>query len=267
MNVTHDTSGLTPSAQGVTGLVARLLRLPIAAFVFGMEMFVVTLQGLQRFTDDGLEAVAGAGAVPTVRDGAGPAARADPGDRRDTDLTTDTGTSNRQKEPPMPDTNLNDDMLKLVRYKILFVKREYEVAFPEQEELIYDNLTDTGFVAWKIAEFIQHLGDTSLPPKWRNKNYPANQAEQPGDPAIVRKWQDEKARGGDRRVHWLPEGDKKFLRVYYEVLARYTRERFKHDERQIEVLEQIRDGIDNLGDTLPPAIGSGAAKGGAPKTP
>ena len=27
-------------------------------------------------------------------------------------------------------------MLKLVRYKILFVKRDYEYAFPEQEELI-----------------------------------------------------------------------------------------------------------------------------------
>lgn len=30
--------------------------------------------------------------------------------------------------------DLHDDTLKLVRYKVLFVKREYEHAFPEQED-------------------------------------------------------------------------------------------------------------------------------------
>ena len=34
----------------------------------------------------------------------------------------------------MSDKDLNDDQLKLVRYKILFVKRDYETAFPEREE-------------------------------------------------------------------------------------------------------------------------------------
>ena len=262
MNVTPDTSDPARPTHGAVGLVARLLRLPMAAFVFGMEMVVVTLQGFQRFTDDGLDAVAGGGAVPADRGGDRPPSRADPSARANADAMTDGGTANCQKEQSMPDTNLNDDMLKLVRYKVLFVKREYEVAFPEQEELVYDNMSDTAFVAWKIAEFVQQLADTSLPAKWRNKGYPANQPEKPSD-EIVRKWTDEKARGGDRRVYWLPEGDKKFLRVYYEVLGRYTREKFKHDERQIEVLEQIRDGIDR-NNAL--AAGAGAGKGGT-KTP
>lgn len=165
----------------------------------------------------------------------------------------------------MPDTNLNDDMLKLVRYKILFVKREYEAAFPEQEELVYDNMTDTAFVAWKVAEFVQQLSDTSMPMKWKSKNYPANQTEKPRDPSITRKWQEEKDRGGDRRVYWLPEADKKYLRVYYEVLSRYAREKFKHDEREVEVLEQIRDVIQDACDKGV-VVGSGGGKGGA-KTP
>jgi hypothetical protein len=31
--------------------------------------------------------------------------------------------------------------------------------------------------------------------------------------------------------------------VYYEVLDRYPREKFKHEEQQIRVLEQIRDQL------------------------
>jgi hypothetical protein len=30
-------------------------------------------------------------------------------------------------------------------------------------------------------------------------------------------------------------------RIFFEVLDRFSREKFKHDERQIEALEQIRD--------------------------
>jgi hypothetical protein len=45
----------------------------------------------------------------------------------------------------MSDQNLRDDMLKLVRYKILFLNRDYEHAFPEQEELVADNLDATNY--------------------------------------------------------------------------------------------------------------------------
>ena len=45
----------------------------------------------------------------------------------------------------MRDKDLNDEQLKLVRYKILFVKRDYETAFPEKEELVADNLSGEGF--------------------------------------------------------------------------------------------------------------------------
>ncbi|MBI2187382.1 MAG: hypothetical protein HYU37_09745 [Acidobacteria bacterium] len=257
--------------------MARIVRLPVAAFVFGMEMVVLTLQGLQRFADEGLNALAGAAAVPgeRVRDRAAspvradwrePAARAGP-IAEGTAETDRHAARDRQKETgAMPDTNLNDDMLKLVRYKVLFVKRDYEVAFPEQEELVYDNMTETAFTAWKIAEFVQRLNETPLPPKWARKSYPANQAEKTSDPDIVKKWEDEKNRGGERRVYWLPESDKKFLRVYFEVLSRYAREKFLHDEREVEVLEQIRDAIQEKG-AVAPAGGGGRAPGKAAGAP
>ena len=70
----------------------------------------------------------------------------------------------------MRDKDLSDDQLKLVRYKILFVKRDYEVAFPEREELVHDNMTGDAFAAWKVAEFIQELNrkGTYVPPNWRD---------------------------------------------------------------------------------------------------
>ncbi len=123
------------------------------------------------------------------------------------------------------DTNLNDDLLKLVRFKILFVKRDYEHAFPEQEELVWDNLDGTAFTAWKIAEFIQRLGknETPVPDKWFHKRYP-------GDHYVKNGY-----------LAGFPEEDKKYLRVYYEVLDRYHREKFRYEEQQVDVLREIRD--------------------------
>jgi len=130
------------------------------------------------------------------------------------------------------DRNLNDDMLKLVRFKILFVKRDYEHAFPEQEELVYDNIDGTAFTAWKIAEFVQSLGrcEVRVPSKWTKgaDRYPGNDKNR--DTYI----------SGDHLIA-LPEHDKKYLRVYYEVMERYPREKFRYEETQIDVLREIRD--------------------------
>jgi hypothetical protein len=137
-----------------------------------------------------------------------------------------------EKEAEM-DSDLRDDMLKLVRYKVLFVKREYEYAFPEQEDLVSENMDGAAFAAWKVAEFIQGLarGETRVPDKWRKYQggkY-VRDVQHNGVKTLV--------------LRELPHDDKKYLRVYYQVLDRYPREKFKYEERQIEVLEEIRDGL------------------------
>ena len=123
------------------------------------------------------------------------------------------------------DRDLRDDMLKLVRYKVLFVKREYEHAFREQEDLVSENMDGSAFTAWKVAEFIQGLAakKTNVPTKW-GKTYP------------------EGYRTGDVLIG-LPDEDKKYLRVYFEVMDRYPREKFKYEEEQISVLEGIREEL------------------------
>ena len=134
-------------------------------------------------------------------------------------------------EKRMPDTNLSGEDLKLVRYRVLFIKRDYEHVFREQDELLHDDLRSEDFTSWKIAEFIQDLqkndtekrGEHKIPKKWTTKQYP---------PAKY---------NHDGYLLGFPEEDKKHLRLYFEVLQRYPREEFKYKERQIEVLEQIRD--------------------------
>src|SRR5947207_272921 len=129
------------------------------------------------------------------------------------------------------DKDLRDDLLKLVRYKILFVRREYEVAFPEQEDIVSDNMDGDAFSAWKVAEFIQdlHRGETPVPARWEDQNYPPPEFRKNG------------------HLTGIPHEDKKYLRVYFQVLERFPREKFKYEEQQIRVLEEIRDKVANMG--------------------
>jgi WD40 repeat protein len=132
------------------------------------------------------------------------------------------------------DRDLRDDMLKLVRYKVLFVKREYEHAFPEREDLVSENMDGAAFTAWKVAEFIQELrlGETRVPEKWR-KYGGGRYVEEHG------------AEGGVGAPRWLALTD--------------PREKFKYEEQQIRVLEEIREGLRNRGGGSQPRSNSGAA--------
>ena len=132
------------------------------------------------------------------------------------------------------DRDLRDDMLKLVRYKVLFVKREYEHAFDEREDLVSENMDAAAFTAWKVAEFIQGLDhephETRVPSRW-GKKYPGAEY---------------RAGAKGEWLKGLPDDDKRYLRIYYEVLDRYPRERFEYEERHIEVLEEIRDKMQDI---------------------
>jgi len=231
----------------------QLMKLPVDAFVYSIEMLVQTMRGIQHLAYQGIDLMAdGNVQAPVAATGNAGAHRG----RTEATLVT------VQEEREMADRDIRDrdwddrdkrdrdkysrdwddsdwcdgdkyseNVLKLVRYKILFVKRDLEYAFPEKEELVTEsNIDETGYIAWKIAEFIQDLKNVEIPRKWRDKRYPRN-VELTSPPEASPK------------INELPEDDKKYLRVYYEVLQRYRRERFRYQERQIEVLEQIRDKL------------------------
>jgi hypothetical protein len=208
----------------------QLMKLPFEAFVYSMEMFVKTLRGVQTIAHKGIDMMAD-GVAQIMTDASGNESnliddRADgliKGSHKTVDQTL------QKEDINMEDRDFRDDMLKLVRYKILFVKREYEHVFYEREELVHDNITESDYRGWKIAEFIQQLGEkkTVIPTKW--KTYPENQ-------------RDKQYREGTILIA-LPEEDKKYLRVFVEILDRYPREKFKYEEMQIDVLKEIRDKL------------------------
>ncbi|MEK6279439.1 MAG: hypothetical protein AABN95_03720 [Acidobacteriota bacterium] len=245
------------SSPSMMRLIGQMLMLPFTVFVYGMEVFVKTIHSVQKIADDGLDLTAGSVAPsPEDTQPAGKELMSETGPKANAQASRGAGNQEHRvvavevptrsegdrpasneiesreklKEATM-DKDLRDDMLKLVRYKVLFVKREYEHAFPEQEDLVSENMDGAAFTAWKVAEFIQKIArvpyETKVPHRW-GKNYPGAEHRE----GKAQEW-----------LKGLPDDDKKYLRVFYEVLDRYPREKFKYEERQIEVLEEIRDKL------------------------
>ncbi len=209
--------------------------------VLSMQMLVKTMEELQRLAEEGIDAVFGAVKRPqfpprdavvqrNISEGTGPAQSdaPDAGPSKPIPRGAQTAPAETNpKEQRTVDTNLQDDMLKLVRYKILSVERENERVLHDGEALVHDNMDGTDFAAWKIAEFIQ--------------------TQQPD----------------------LRHSEKKYLRVYYEILKRYPREKFKFEEKQIEVLREIKDCLctSRASQALPAPIPAAQAAPAQPPAP
>jgi hypothetical protein len=238
------------SSPGVVRIFGQMLLMPFTVFVYSMELLMRTMRGVQQTVDQGMEVLVGESVAPDLsasesrhdetaisEDAPTPGvAGSEWSDlKSETESTAVGGAIEGATDPihkeihKMRDKDLSDDQLKLVRYKILFVKRDYEVAFQEREELVHDNITGEAFTAWKIAEFIQRLTKEPIPDKWRKKKYP--------------KRHDDEIVPDDRFIHRLDEDDKKYLRVYYEVLERYVRE---EDDTEVDVLKDIHKAIERL---------------------
>lgn len=121
----------------------------------------------------------------------------------------------------MPDTNLNDDMVKLVEFSIVSIERESERILKTGQIIVTDDLTGNAFSNARVAEWVC--------------------------------WQDEERESLSeeaRRRHHKAKPDT--LRVYYNVLDRWPKEDLKRDEKslrydeeKIEVLREIARKIGN----------------------
>ena len=130
------------------------------------------------------------------------------------------------------------DRLRLIRFKVLFLKRNLEIAFPEEEELVAEDMPKDGFISWKIAEFIQSMSrkEVKQPGKWIDENdYPANE---------------EGGKVDNGYVVALPDKDKRFLRVYCQVLAWYDREKRNYERDQADYQRDIKDELRKINTSL-----------------
>jgi hypothetical protein len=213
--------------------------LPVRTFIFGVERLLDTLRGLQHASDRGMEIMAGRSSSANTKPEEIPGTPPPVLEASDvTQGAASGGTDTTIEETRHMDKVLNDDQLKLVRYKILFVKRDFEHAFPEEEALVADNIDASAFTAWKIAEFIQTLAKatTDVPPKWGT--YPGGEYAKTG------------------KLVGIPEDDKKYLRLFYEVLERYPREKFTYEEDHIEELREQTRVLRDISQRMPPPAAS-----------
>jgi hypothetical protein len=220
-------SGRTTTTHDLAFLFGQMFLIPFRTLLYGMERLLGVMRNMQKTGDGGMRLLLGGEAdepPPTPE----PAIQPEQSDSG----AAAGGVETVIEENKRMDKDLNDDMLKLVRYKILFVKRDHEHAFPEQEELVADNMDGSAFTAWKVAEFIQSLGKkkTVVPAKW--DKYP-DKKDDHGKHLY---------REGDILIG-LPEDDKKYLRVFFEVMDRYPREKLKYEEDQLHVLREIKEAI------------------------
>lgn len=130
----------------VVELFGRMMLLPMAMFVVSLETFARTLRQLPPIG----ESIAGMDLSNQI----GAAA---------------TGGLHRQTQgvgslaagpPPVPlhwreervmDTNLSDDMVKLVRFTIVNIERDKETIVKNGEKLVTESMTDDAFASWMIA--------------------------------------------------------------------------------------------------------------------
>jgi len=125
------------------------------------------------------------------------------------------------------DIDLNDDMNKLVRYSVICVDRDNEVVLESlRETLVHDRMDERGFTAWKVAEFSNRMVNEKVeaPPEWLTK---------PPVGVVI---------SGTKLKALGPEQNK-FLRVSFQVVDRFPRERFWYEEKQISALERIAQAV------------------------
>lgn len=159
---TRSSTRTAPGDGPWLAMAQGLFRLPMAVFVYAVEMMATTLRGAYRLTDEGMARVIDPNRM--AEDGRPGATE----DRAPFERETDRRTE-RKEDREMADTNLADDQVKLVRYTVVFIKRDEEEVLEQDDVLITDNMTPEGFASWRIAHYFQQKDHKEL--EERDKKY------------------------------------------------------------------------------------------------
>jgi hypothetical protein len=241
-------------SQNMMWLWGQFFMIPVTALVSSVELLLRTVHEMQQLSNRGIQVIAGSNAgLKRVLEERSAVESHMPNsniisttvDNRKTTNEEDkilSDTYNKSYNYCNPDPNAGK-CLKLWRYKVLFIKRDYEHAFPEAEDLVSDDVSD--ITAWKIAEFIQSLSQrrVTVPPKWLdNDYYPDLKFMRIGDnPDAPTEEEVDTARDNGTQIYLvgLSEDDKRYLRLFSQILAEYTREEPEYDKEQVDVLREI----------------------------
>src|SRR5258706_7241249 len=137
----------------------QMMKLPIAALVSSIEMLAKAMREIQKSLESNIDVVSD-GLAQTLNDmsdgtGVARAASMDRSGRISGDGADTTQQNIDKEEKDMGDQDLGGDDLKVVRYRIIFTKRDYEAVLYKADEEIVDYPTDGGsFGGLKVADFM-----------------------------------------------------------------------------------------------------------------
>jgi hypothetical protein len=155
--------------------------------------------------------------------------------------------------------DLNDDMVKLVAYTIVSVRRGHERILDGGEGtlLVKGKMTRDAFTSYIIARYLQkEVSKDDKEEAIRELIKALDRYLCEGKEDDTRKFaqllkgylqdaftDEQKHETGKKKFRQIPDQDRKFLRVHFVVSNRWRREPEKFEEEQVAVLEEISEAI------------------------
>jgi hypothetical protein len=217
------------SSNDLVWFLGQILRLPLAAFSYSVEMFSKTMQGITRMADQGIGTMTNDVSQPSAertgcerQPGSETTISANKGAIPDGAATTDKETGKMDQNYDGRDQDLSGDDLKYVRYSIIFTKADLEATLQQDKDDLLTYATDGASYGWiKLNEFFSRVQKTPMDPKpevWIRNDYPT-----PGH-----KWDG-----------FLPERDKRYVEFVYGVERRVPKNTADYDKEQSDSLKEI----------------------------
>jgi hypothetical protein len=216
---------------------SQMLKFPVAAVAAGFEIMARVMRDMQQTFDRNVDVVA-EGMAQSLRE-----QTAETGTQvQDPEGTSKVVTGNRIDESDSTtqkaggnmgdwdgqDQDLSGEDLKVVQYRIIFTKRDYEATLSEHEETVNYPTNGASYGGLKVAQFMGDLREhgRKLPQSWQDND---EELKYPPDKFIK-----------DGRYYGIPEDDQRYITFLYEVIRHVEREEKEYDKEQVKILDQIR---------------------------
>ena len=236
-------AGAGNAMGGFMWLLAEMIRLPLTAFVSTIEVFITSLRGIQRATDQVIDVTAGGmteigdykwrsetpsgGSSDTWKVGASM-------------VSVEAKTQQSQKEQSEMDDrdiDLRGDDLKLVEYDVWFTKSDLEAYLAEDKEVVAYSTTLGDFKGARITKYLRELrtepGKRSQ--KWLDNEYP---------PPEYRSDEDGNQQDDGAYFIGLPQDDvDEYLKVDVRLKGRRSRDEKDESDRLKDINKTLKGTI------------------------
>jgi hypothetical protein len=223
---------------------SQMLKFPIAAVAAGFEIMARVMRDMQQTFDRNVDVVADGMAqslmdqaldTGTQSQGAGDAGEVAARNGIDESDPTTQKAGGNMGDWDTPDQDLGGEDLKVVRYRIIFTKRDFEDDLKKGEETVNYPTNGGSFGGLKVAEFINELRleGKPLPSTWITGCYPWKSYRDENDPPNA----------DPRKYYGIPPEDHRYITFLYEVLRHVEREEKEYDKEQVRILRGIQERL------------------------